>query len=192
MWFKDSRLQEVVKQKDWNGNYLYIVETNLGANKANCCVSREVTQEVNNLSTSLRIKYKNVNFFENPKPPEFWGGNYVDYLRVIIPAGAKVQRVKVAEKELVEKQLDNQYGIQEDRYQIEERDKFKIIGFWAVVPAQQSLTVQIDYRLPTTDYSSILIKHQPGMGPFPYKLIVNGKLISSDTIDRDKEYVWTK
>ncbi len=195
VWFKDKSLEETVRQRHWDGglgeptgDYLYIVETNLGANKANCCVTREVSQDVNGSQEKLTIKYQNTNSFTNPKPPYSWGGNYIDYLRVIIPVGAEVHRVKVAEKELVEKPLDNQYGLQEDRYQVDEKGKFKVIGFWAVVLAQQSKMVEVNYQLPTTSYSSILVKHQPGMGPVGYRLIYGGKMNVDKHIDRQEVF----
>ena len=210
VWFKDPALQEVIKQRHWDGglgpstgsgfsDYLYIVETNLGANKANCCINRQVTQEIDNFQTKLTIKYQNNNLFENPKPPVFWGGNYINYLRIIIGKSASIKSVKVGDKQLVEKPLDNVYGIQEDRYQAEDRGEFKIIGFWAVVPAQSSVIAELEYESVRPAYRTgragedkILVRRQPGMDPFPYKLVVDGKVVVSDTIDRDKEYTIKK
>src|SRR3989344_6408732 len=102
MWMKDKEVEEEIERREWSGglgnyedDYLYIVETNLGANKANCCIDREVRQEIENGNEKLEIRYKNNNEFQNPKPPVFWGGEYVNYLRVIIPAGAEVGTVRV-------------------------------------------------------------------------------------------------
>lgn len=199
IWFKDQALQNVVAQRHWDGglgslpasgDYLYLVETNLGANKANCCVSRQVVQTIDGQNENLRINYTNQNPFENPKPPLFWGGNYLNYLRIVVPAASQIQSVMIGGKPLVEKPLDNQYGIQEDGYQIEDRDKFKIVGFWAVVPAGNSLAAVVEYS--HERHQSLVIKKQPGVESFLFKLIVDGKEIASDTIDRDKEYRWTK
>ena len=200
VWFKDPVLQEVIKQRRWDGglgnlpiggDYLYIVETNLGANKANCCIDRQVTQETDNLQTKLTIKYQNNNLFENPKPPVFWGGNYINYLRIIIPKSVGIKSVKVGDKYLVEKPLDNVYGIQEDRYQVEDRGEFQIIGFWAVVSAQGLINVELiyDLRFVNDDEYSVVVKHQPGMDSFVYNLIYNGKIIESAQIDRDTSFV---
>ena len=206
VWFKDPILQEVVKQRYWDGglgnppaggDYLYIVETNLGANKANCCIDRQVTQEIDNFQTKLAIKYQNNNLFENPKPPQFWGGNYIDYLRIITPRDTEMQRVKVAEKELqkVDK-MEFRYGLGEDVYTVEDRGEFKIIGFWAVVPAQSSTMVELEYNLPVgrqgAGENKILVRRQPGMESFAYRLMVNGKLVGDEIIDRERIFTWTR
>ena len=197
IWFKDKTLQDVVAQHHWDGSlgnppaggdYLYLVETNLGANKANCCVSREVSQEVADGDTKLTIKYTNNNVFANPMPPIFWGGNYLNYLRIVVPATASIQSIKVGDKLLLEKPLDFQTGLQEDRYQVENRPPVKIVGFWAVVPAQQPLTVQVNYELPAANSLAILVKHQPGLGPVPYKLYVDGRLVVDLKLDHVSKF----
>ncbi len=191
VWFRDKDLASSVQGLD-KRDYLYIVESNLGANKANCCINRQVTQEVDNFKTRLVIKYQNNNVFENPKPPYFWGGNYIDYLRIIIPKDAQIKSVKVGDRQLIEKQLDNKYGLQEDRYEVEDRGEFKIIGFWAVVPAGKSVDVEMEYTspLPLSSFQErgILVRHQPGMPGFPYKLIVEGRVMGEKVIDRDLEF----
>ena len=59
--FNDFQLNQFFSQLNWNGeikrkykdskdifaDYIYLVDTNLGANKANCCVQRQVVQEIN-------------------------------------------------------------------------------------------------------------------------------------------------
>lgn len=198
VWAKDKEVErEIVKQGwggdlgNYSGDYLYIVETNLGANKANCCVKREVEQEINNDREKLTIKWTNEGKYENPRPPEFWGGNYIDYVRVIIPMGSEVLRVKVAEKELTRvDKFSGEYGRQEDVYTTEERDgRFKIVGFWAVVPAQESVTVELEYKSGRVEERGyrILVKRQPGIESFPYKLVVDGKLVADHIVDRDVE-----
>ncbi len=199
LWFRDKETAEIIREKEWDGgwgdygagDYLYVVEANLGANKANCCVSREVTQEVTGEREKVRIRWDNRNEFTNPRPPVFWGGDYVDFVRVVVPAGAAVRGVMVGSKELSEREKWTwQYGIEEEVYVVEEKERFKIVGFWAKVPAGQSTTAEIIYDLPAT--GQILVRRQPGMESFGYKLAVDGKVVVSDTIDRDKGYTWTK
>jgi len=179
VWMKDQELASSVQRLGWDGglgnyggDYLYIVESNLGANKANCCVTRSVKQTVNSLSQSLRerltIKWENSSQFENPQPPVFWGGNYINYVRVVIPAAAQV---KDAEK-----------------YDIEERGRFKIVGFWVTVPAGGEATVQLEYKSVRAGEREMLVRRQPGIESFPYKLVVDGKVIVATDIDRDQEF----
>lgn len=198
VWLKNDSLQKAVIQQGWGGglgdfdnDYLYIVETNLGTNKANCCIDRNVVQDITGEQTKLSIDYQNHNEFAQPKPPVFWGGDYLNYLRVIIPAGSDVKMVKFAGNELVEKPLDNQYGLQEDRYQMEDRGKFKILGLWVVVPAGSGLTAEVQYSYGRLK-NGIVVKKQPGIEKFSYLLIVDGKEVVSDKIGHDQEYAWTK
>lgn len=191
IWMRDIKTEK----KGVNGDYLYIVESNLGANKANCCVSRQVTQEIDQSETKLVIKYQNDNPFENPKPPYFWGGNYIDYLRIVLPRQTEIKQIKVDGKMLSLQKLDNQFGRQEDRYEIQNKDDYITVGFWAVVPAQQEITVEIFYTSPQPlslfQERGILIRHQPGMAGFPYKLVVEGKLVIDEIIDREKN-IWIR
>ena len=177
LWAKDPEVQKVITQKYWDGSlgdyindYLYIVESNLGANKANCCIEREVTQEITSNLEKLTIKFTNNNEFTNPKPPVFWGGDYINYLRVIVPVRAEI------------KDFQN--------YDIEIRDKFKIVGMWVKISAKETKSVEIFYELPTIDNKySVLVKRQPGIESFSYKLIYNGKIIKNTQIDRDLSIV---
>ena len=185
IWMRDGELAASVQRLGWGGtlgnyagDYLYIVEANLGANKANCCVTRSVTQDVTVTGDSnrerLTIKWENSSPFTDPKPPVFWGGNYINYTRVVIPAEAVIK--------------------DQEKYDIETRGRFKIVGFWITVPAGGSAAAEMEYSVlrQAQDRFTILVKRQPGIDSFPYKLVVDGKVVVSDTIDRDKEYTWTK
>lgn len=187
--YKNLRNQEIlVWLKDrpvWGGlgtnpgNYLYIVDTNLGANKANCCIQKSVEQTEN----SLKITWENDNPFTAPKPPEFWGGDYVNWVRVVVPAETQIESIFIGNRELKQGQLIWQYGLQEDIYEVEERGEFKIIGFWAKVTAQQLFSAVISFQSPVT--SPILIKKQPGVESFDYKLILNDQVKFDGEITRD-------
>jgi len=156
LWFSDPGLEKTVAQRHWDGALTTsVIDTNLGANKANCCVIREIRN-----SDSLQITYTNTSPAPNPIKPIFWGGNYINYLRIVLPQGTQVQRVRVAEQNLVLKPLDYQYGKQMDRYQIEKRDKFLIVGFWVVVPFQQTVKVDVQYQQP--EGQKLIFKNQPG------------------------------
>lgn len=65
---------------------LMVVEANLGVNKANCCLERRAKLEIkkteNGLEHKLRLIYKN-----NSVSSE-WGGEYMAWVRVLIPFSA--------------------------------------------------------------------------------------------------------
>lgn len=181
MWMADKDIEKEIVKLGWGGDlgsytgdYLYVVEANLGVNKANCCVTRSVIQTVDGEKEKVTIKWENSSEFADPKPPVFWGGDYTAYVRVVVPAAAVIQEV--------------------EKYDVETRGKFKIVGFWVGVPAGGEATAELEYSVlrQAQDRFTILVKRQPGIESFPYKLVVEGKVVVSDTIDRDKEYSWTK
>ncbi|TSC87943.1 MAG: hypothetical protein G01um101416_258 [Microgenomates group bacterium Gr01-1014_16] len=215
VWIKDAEIRRwggrLEDGWDKKSDYLYIVESNLGANKANCCMDRDVRQEIENNKVKLTITWKNENEFDATKPPVFWGGQYVNYNRVVIPSSHKIQAVKLQGRELrlaTEKDFVMPNSLRQemstDMYNVEERGDLQIIGFWANVPAKKTITAELQYLTPDPSPNlgegdkkreiffgegnqyKILIKRQPGIEGFDYKLIYNGKLAASKWIDRDK------
>jgi len=108
VWMRDPEIQKEIEFRGWGGrltdgwngdsDYLYIVESNLGANKANCCLDRDLRFEIGKESNKqkIAINWVNNNEFENPKPPTFWGGNYINYMRVIIAKDKNIVSVSVS------------------------------------------------------------------------------------------------
>ncbi|MEK7504200.1 MAG: DUF4012 domain-containing protein [Patescibacteria group bacterium] len=171
VWMKDLTVQQILHTKSWDGSlgeptngYLYIVDSNLGANKANCCVTRSVVQEIDDDQIKLTITYKNDNEFKDPKPPVFWGGDYINYVRVVIPA--------------------NSFVDSPEDYDIEDRDSFKILGKWIHIPAQKTESIEIKYK--HKEINSVFIKRQPGIESFDYKLVYNGKIVVNKKIIADE------
>lgn len=179
--FNDSRPAKFFSQLNWNGavkrkypddenlitDYVYIVDTNLGANKANCCVQRKVVQEVDInknglIKENLKITYINNSPKERPKPPLFWGGIYENFLRIILPKEVNNIEIKINGQPL------------KDRIEIKnyEKSKLKSIGFFVITqPLSQSL-VEISYqkktiiRNPQNYY--LELQKQPGMESYPH------------------------
>ncbi len=89
--------------KNTNKDYLAIFESNLGANKANCCVAREITLKTENLAGRVKhdliINFENKNPSSIKQPPQSWGGAYVNFLRIGIPITAKVTKIMVGDLE---------------------------------------------------------------------------------------------
>lgn len=164
LWFKDKKNPFNGSLGSPLGDYFYLVESNLGANKANCCVTRKIVQEINNNDEKITIYFKNDSQFENPKPPVFWGGNYIGYHRIIIPSEAEVKNP--------------------EKYDIETRGKLKILGFWLTVPAKKPTSIEINYSF-INPKKIIQVKRQPGIKSFDYKLIYNGKIIVNKKIFED-------
>ncbi|HBC73240.1 MAG: hypothetical protein UX91_C0012G0010 [Candidatus Amesbacteria bacterium GW2011_GWB1_47_19] len=207
IWTKDAALEGEVKQWGWDGrwgeyygDYLYMVETNLGANKANCCVQREIELEVktekDKIIDKLRIEWVNENPFKYSVKPFFWGGDYVDYVRIVVPGDAEVVSVSVSGEELRPVGVGDFAGpvslrqkLSEGIWVEEERERYRIIGFWAVVSAGKKTEAVVEYILPKDEFIDryrILVRHQPGMGSFPYKLNLNGKMVWEGRIEKSE------
>ncbi|PWU23238.1 hypothetical protein C5B42_03680 [Candidatus Cerribacteria bacterium 'Amazon FNV 2010 28 9'] len=87
-----------------NEDYVSFFENNFGANKANCCIKRtvnvETSKRANVLEHVVTLSYINTNPSTLKQPPQFWGGAYVNFLRVAIPIQATIQSISVNGSEL--------------------------------------------------------------------------------------------
>ncbi len=210
IWAADPKIQKEIEGRRWDGgltsdwsgagDYIYVVDSNLGANKSDCCIERTLRQEVkkqgDGVITTLKIGRKNNNEFKVPQPPLTWGGQYVDYLRVVIPKSAVEPRtVKVDGKELKLGEFDDQpvslrQGRSSDKYAIEERDNFLILGFWLTVEAGETGEAELTFtsrRSPDYRYE-VFVKRQPGVEKFRYVLNLNGQEKVKEDLSEDKQF----
>lgn len=211
-WVKDEEIQSDFERMRWtgklttgwdgSGDYLYVVDSNLGANKADCCIDREVKQEIEKGSPDkekITLILRNNNEFSAAKPPVFWGGDYINYVRVIVPeAAVKIVSVRVNGK-ILRSATEEDFKIpnstrqsrSEDMFVVERRGDLQIIGFWLVVPAKREGTAQIELEngrnIP--EEFKVWVKRQPGIELFNYELLVNGQIRVRKNIDRDESIV---
>jgi len=147
-----------------------LIETNLGANKANAYVTRETSHVISfeNGQTTHQVTLKLVNSSpqSNPNPPFNYGGDYRAYLRFYIPASA--QNIQVASASGALKFTPVQkYGLTE-------------IGFWLITPAQNQSQVALSYTLPISpDKYSLTILKQHGLVSSPQTIQINQKNFST-------------
>lgn len=194
IWMRDNNLNDFIKENNWSGSmgsythdYIYPVESNLGANKANFGVRRSVNENVNVGPDSTQTTL--IFVWENPTidNDEFkWGGDYVNYQRIYIPKNAIVINIKINGKDLTlqnVKEINLNQDIKNNYYYQENNDNnFKEIGFWVIVPKDQKIEAELKYELPNSIGNYHLIfKRQPGIYEIPFKLKVNNKPII-DTI----------
>ncbi len=133
--------RKVQNDKNIISDYVYIVDANLGANKANCCIQREANHEIiinegGLIKERLTINYVNSSPKERPKPPLFWGGIYKNYLRIIIPLEVNVTNIKINDLLLVRYE-----------YEIVKNDQknLQTVGFFVEVPPLSKTVVSIEY-----------------------------------------------
>lgn len=181
IWVKDQDGQDKLKEFGWDGglseyklDYFYPVESNLGVNKVNYFVDRSIEHEITTgipITSKIKILFNNKFNGQNE-----WGGDYLNYQRIVIPALAEQIQVKI-----------NRVEINPD---IDKSDKFLTLGFFVKVPVNSVGEVELMYNLPNSnnlDYN-LLIKRQPGIYKVPYKLTLNGKIKYDDDLINDKEF----
>lgn len=190
VWLKDEAAQKEIERIGWDGklqqpkdreDYLYIAETNLGANKANCCIQRKVLHYYIKNGASIEINWHNENKSSTPDKINTWGGDYIDYVRVATRKDNKIIGIKVNDRDLrfeignsaTPSSLTKEKNM--DVYRIEDRGGLQIIGFWAIAKAQGDVKAEIQYQ-PVESFKSVLVKRQPGIESFSYKATKN-KLI---------------
>jgi len=204
VWIADYKLEQKIYDVGWDGSlptynfdFLYPVESNLGANKANCCINRSIIHQVNidknKAKSQVSLLWKNNSEYPEPTPPSFWGGNYKNYERIVIPKAASNILVIVNSKNYTEeKQNDilNSPKVENDfSFSVETYENFKIIGFWILVPATSSTQAIMSYELPLKHGQKtyeIKVKNQPGIYELPYKLMLNDKIIVMKSIIKEE------
>lgn len=200
IYLPDPEIAAVVKKLGWDGSmkkitpserglndYFYLVESNLGVNKANLYIQRKVEQEIvilntNSIQKRTKMFFKNESKYFTPVKPGFWGGDYVNFLRIYFPSSANEVVVKVDGKEIEGKELF-----------FEEKKDLNLqgVGFFVNVPAKSEKEVTVDYKMPAdfsnkkTDYF-LTIQKQPGIEELPYKLTITN-FVFEERLRRDTE-----
>lgn len=166
VYLNNFESMRVLKAYDWAGelavsscpekndyclaDYLMIVEANVGVNKANYFVEREVSKKLSLVNGKeveglLSIHYRNTSPSET-----FPGGRYRNYLRILVPQDSQLISVMVDSRELEEEKID-----------ISNVGGKTSFGFLVEVESGDDRIVELKYQLPVT---------LPGGGVMAYKL----------------------
>jgi nucleoside-diphosphate-sugar epimerase len=151
-------------------DYNFLVEANLGINKANYFLRRAIKQQLTILKNKEVLTVTTVNY-QNQSPADAWpGGVYKTYLRDYIPAGSNLVSIKIDQ---------NKLNLGTDVDITTQADKF-ILGFPVSVPVKGVAEVEITYRLPgalenknNLSRLAVVIPKQPGIIDDPLEVIVN-------------------
>jgi hypothetical protein len=178
--------QTLLEKKNFAGKLIsntpdtyLLVETNLGANKANAFVTRQTKHIISHTKDQtlhqVSITLTNNSPEANPNPPFYYGGNYITYFRIYIPQNAK------------DINLDREVPTQKDKdtkkYQLATNKKYGFIelGFWQTTPAQGQSNINLSYTLPTSskNYSLTILK-QNGFVTSPQTINIEDKTLSTN------------
>lgn len=184
-------------------DYLYIVESNFGVNKANYFLYRNIEREIvigeKTIKNTLKIVYENT-----AKSSAWPGGDYKNYMRIYVPSEAVVKEINWSENGSGEKKV-----ISGSDLKISQVTGKKEIGFLVKVPVGKKINVEINYTedvdlnsLQNFSYLSY-IQRQSGYGDTgmvtlislpdswqvtavePAASVVGGKLLFNQKLERD-------
>ncbi|MBN1162324.1 DUF4012 domain-containing protein [Patescibacteria group bacterium] len=163
--------------KEVEGDYAAVISTNLGGDKTNWFVKKDVThvleKEGNSLMRTVKIKYSYI------EPNGDYGPfikRFRDWVRVYVPAGSQVVSVEGSEDESVNA-ID------------EYLNKFYMTGFLELGPGEEKELV-FKYRLPSSvvkgDEYVLKLQKQSGIDREMHTVKVNDKTVEVD-LYRDTE-----
>ena len=193
---QDETFQDFLIEKGWAGTlnpgpldtYL-LVEANLGANKANCCIQRSTEHTIYEESGTYRHRVhlilNNTSTGHNPNPPFDFSGHYISYLRFYLPSDAwNIEVLPNQSSPSATLHIPQQVITTTNKYGLTE------IGFFHTTAAGTLSTVDLSYFLATGSaqipYHLTLLK-QNGLTSSPQSIIFKGKsysypLTSSTTV----------
>jgi len=192
LYVDDPEVESTLAILDWDGSirsyqptaetdsiftdYLFFNEANLGINKVNFFVQREIDQQIV-VNNQGKVEEKLTLTYENQSPSENWpAGHYKNYLRIYLKKGTILTSVFVSDPvnpglwlPFDGKFLDSS----------EEHGK-SVYGFLFDVPIKSKMKIEINYELPDslnlsgklTSYL-LLVQKQSGTFPSSYSLSVS-------------------
>lgn len=169
VYFHDTTVQEIVSKSGWTGeihpvqcvkstgvclaDYVALNEANLGINKSNGYLSRELTQQVTfekeQVRRSIKIVYRN-----NSPGNVFPSGAYKAFLRLMLPKSATQTTMRINNMDGQPDAIDTQSFT----------DKLSLEKFIEIQPGE-TFTLSISYGLPVPaeNYSyQLMTQKQPG------------------------------
>ncbi|NCN87700.1 MAG: DUF4012 domain-containing protein [Candidatus Pacebacteria bacterium] len=154
--FNDYNFAGGIEYRDQSDFYLYLVESNVGINKANKKISRDVSISLGNNRSDLEI------IFNNDGTESLL--DYINYQRLILEPSVIVKEVKFD---------NNVVEFYEDIITNSEGQTFKQIGFLLPLESGQTkkLEVTLNHSQICSDRSCQLqLQKQSGLPPTPYKI----------------------
>lgn len=151
--------------KNCLADYLYVVEANLGVNKANYFLYRNMEEAIdisqNSVGRVVKINYENT-----AKNTNWPGGDYKNYIRVYLPVEVNLAEVSISETGKPE--TKKIYG--NEVLKVNQVYGKKEVGFLATIPVMKKMTVELRYtsNINLTGQSKFSYLHyvqkQPGFG----------------------------
>jgi len=169
-WLADSEMQEYIREENWagevkqtDGDYLFIVDANLGALKTDSVMKREIKYSLNQDNNGDLIGRAEITYIHAGKAVPALISRYRTFARVYTPADTWYTRAY-----LKDAKGETELGINKEATIGNELGKRYLAAFITVEPGT-SKTLVVEYRLPEkikADYRNGLYKFsvqkQPG------------------------------
>ena len=151
-----------LEYRDQSDFYLYLPETNVGINKANKKITREVKINLGQNRTDLEVSFHNDNSLSNL--------NYINYQRIILDPLITVKEIKFGDEKIFfsENLITNSEG-----------SDFKQVGFLIPLESGQSKTLKIiltHQNVCEKKTCKLQIQKQSGLQPTPYRIEYMGEI----------------
>lgn len=188
-----QEFQEFLVEKNFAGVFqpeamdtYSMIETNLGANKANAYVTRQTNHTITlSTNTTIRhqvaVKFNNSSIEANPNPPIHYGGDYITYLRFYVPAEAtnlQITRTPLGFAPLKDPLDSSSSATIKPQYGLTE------IGFWHTTTAGNESSVDLSYDLPIQNQSAytLAVLKQHGLVTSPQTINFFGTSYTTDLV----------
>jgi hypothetical protein len=169
-------------------DFVGINEANLGINKVNYFVTRSLSQNVSiqndgSVAENLTVAFKNT------APKNSSGGVYKNYLRLILPLGAKITKIKIDNQEQKIITPISDPGVYEKKgfkppsgLEVESQNEKEntIYGFLVILQPGDLRTIDVEYalaqklNLSKADFNyNLKFFKQPGIDSYPYDFSVS-------------------
>lgn len=167
LYFKKPELQKMTERvgwagrinRDWDQDYLMIVDANLGAYKSDYYVKRSVNYTVD-LSQEKPEAILKITYNHTAQQKDWMTRDYITYLRVYVPENSWLNEYKNLGEPKFGNELEKKY-----------------FGFLVGVPIGQSKTIELHYSLPENlaENYNLLIQKQAGINDTPVKINIKLK-----------------
>jgi hypothetical protein len=181
-YFDEESIQKLIKEQNFAGeikspscnsaradcfnDYLMVVDANLGVNKANYFLKRFIKKEVN--FDNSKIASKITIAYDNTSGNSPLGGNYKNYLRILLPDSSVIEEIKVGGR------------IKDLEKDVNKTAAFGKLstGFLVEVPVNTKQTVEIIYKnfhnfSNKTFVYQLFVQKQAGTDKDPFTLYLN-------------------
>lgn len=152
-----TEVVDTLNENNCFADYLSIIETNLGVNKANYFVSKSITVNKRITNKGEIVNQITINYENSGTREVAFGAIYTNYLRIFTPKDASLVSVTLNNTPLLPAQIDtNTY----------EGDK-NVFGFLLKVAPENKAILKIDYilsgkNITNTDYYQFFFQKQSG------------------------------